>query len=186
MTFVTLSEARSAASGRGMTASLAYSELRKAAASPVTTQYDIFLSHSREDAGVIAGVKTLLEGEGLKVYVYWIEEDPTGQVTAATAANLRGRMDHCEALVYASSQASPKSRWMPWELGYFDGRKPGRVAIMPLPTAAAASFAGQEYLALYPNVERISWQSGRRSLGISTGERTAKDMSAFIRDGVTL
>jgi hypothetical protein len=75
---------------------------------------------------------------------------------------------------------------MPWELGYFDGHKPGRVAIMPLPSSALTGFTGQEYLALYPNVERIQWQSGRRSLGISTGDTTARDLAGFIRDGVTI
>jgi hypothetical protein len=165
---------------------MAPTELRKSATAPVSTQYDIFLSHSREDATVIAGVKTLLEGEDLKVYVYWIEEGQSERVTVATAANLRMRMNNCHALIYASSQASPNSKWMPWELGYFDGHKPGRVAIMPLPSSALTGFTGQEYLALYPNVERIQWQSGRRSLGISTGDTTARDLAGFIRDGVTI
>src|SRR5436190_11750319 len=68
MTFVTLGEARLAASARGITAAAAPTELRKAAAAPISTQYHFFLSHTREDAAVIAGVKTLLEGEGWKVY----------------------------------------------------------------------------------------------------------------------
>lgn len=75
---------------------------------------------------------------------------------------------------------------MPWELGYFDGRKPVRVAILPLPSSSYSSFVGQEYLGLYPNVERgISWRSGRRGLGVSTSETTASDLAGFIRDGVT-
>jgi hypothetical protein len=168
-----------------MTRVLAESVLRKAAAAPLSAEYDIFLSHAHEDAEVIAGAKAILEGEGLKVYVYWIDDNTTGPVTVATAANLRNRMSHCSSLIYASSQSSPTSKWMPWELGYFDGRKPGRVAIMPLP-ASSTTFAGQEYLGLYPNVERISWDTGKRSLGISTGPRTAKNLSQFIREGVTL
>jgi hypothetical protein len=152
----------------------------------MSTDYDIFLSHSSEDAAVIAGVKTLLEQAGLTVYVYWIEEDQAQQVTKATADNLRSRMQHCRGLIYASSQASPRSKWMPWELGYFDGRKPGRVAIFPLAISAGSRFVGQEYLALYPKIERINWQGGLRSLGISTGPTTAAQLSAFLRDGVRL
>ena len=34
---------------------------------------------------------------------------------------LRQRMDHCRFLLFATSKASPDSKWMPWELGYFDG-----------------------------------------------------------------
>jgi hypothetical protein len=93
---------------------------------------------------VIAGVKTLLEDEGLKVYVYWIEDGQSDRVTAATAANLRMRVNSCQALIYASSRASPKSKWMPWELGYFDGREPGRVAIFPLPSSSYSSFLAYE------------------------------------------
>jgi TIR domain len=186
MAFVTVAEARAAASGRGLTASAAQAEMRKAAAAPMSTEYDIFLSHSSEDAAVIAGVKTLLEQDGMKVYVYWIEDGQAQRVTKATADNLRSRMQHCRALIYASSQSSPQSKWMPWELGYFDGRKPGRVAIFPLTSSAGSSFVGQEYLALYPKIERINWQGGLRSLGISTGETTAARLSTFLRDGVRL
>jgi hypothetical protein len=187
MAFVTIAEARSAAATRGFTAASAQAELRKAANAPPSTEYDVFLSHSSEDAAVVAGVKALLEQDGVKVYVYWIEDGQSQRVTAATANNLRSRMQHCRALIYASSQASPKSKWMPWELGYFDGHKPGRIAIFPLAGGiAGSSFVGQEYLALYPNVERISWQDGRRGLGIATGSRTADPLGTFIRNGVRL
>jgi hypothetical protein len=186
MSYVTLSEARAAGQTHWVTKSLAESALRRSAASPATTKFDVFLSHAREDAQVIAGVKAMLEAEGLSVYVYWAEENQTRAVTAATAANLRARMNHSRSLIFASSQSSPDSKWMPWELGYFDGRNPGRVATMPLPSSALSTFDGQEYLGLYPKVERISWDSGRRSLGISTGPTTAKSVQSFITDGVTL
>jgi hypothetical protein len=69
MAYVTMSEARSAAATRWVTKSRALSALRTAASAPASTQYDIFLSHSHEDAQVIAGVKTLLEQEGVPVSV---------------------------------------------------------------------------------------------------------------------
>jgi hypothetical protein len=184
LAYVTLSEARNTGASRWTTKSLAESALRTAAAASTLTDYDIFLSHSHEDAQVIAGVKTLLEGEGVSVYVYWAEENQAAAVTAATAAKLRVRMNHCGALIYASSQASPRSKWMPWELGYFDGRKPGHVAIMPLPSSSS-TFAGQEYLGLYPNVERLQFQSGRRGLAVR-GPAATKTMSGFLREGLSL
>lgn len=184
MAFVTLDEARFAAQSRWATKSLAESELRTAASAPTSTDYDIFLSHSREDAQVIAGAKRLLEGEGVTVYVYWAEENVAAPVTVATAANLRVRMNHCLALIFASSNSSPDSKWMPWELGYFDGRKPGRVAIMPLPSSSS-TFVGQEYLQLYPNVERLPFPSGRRGLAVSN-QAAAKDLTGFMRDGLTV
>ncbi len=100
-----------------------------------------------------------------------------------TCAN---RMNNCQALIYASSEASPSSKWMPWELGYFDGRKPGRVAIMPLASSAATGFKGQEYLELYPDLERFNWTDGTKSLGIRTGVRAGKTLGRFINEGVTI
>lgn len=184
MAYLTVSAARAATSTRGATRAMAEAEIRKAARAPLSTRYDIFLSHSHEDVEVIAGVVTLLEREGLKVYVYWAEDAQPDRVTTETAARLRSRMTHCEALIYASSKASPTSKWMPWELGYFDGYRPGHVAILPLVASAAASFPGQEYLALYPYVEQISWTDGRRGLGVRTAQTTAESLTGFIRQEV--
>lgn len=44
-------------------------------------------------------------------------------------------MNHFRYPLYASSRASPQSKWMPWELGYFDGRRSGRL-VGEAPTAA--------------------------------------------------
>ena len=38
---------------------------------------------------------------------------------------------------------------MPWELGYFDGLKGSRIAIMPIDDGGVG-MKGQEYLELYP------------------------------------
>ena len=184
MTYVTLTSARAAASARGLTRTLAEAEMRKAASAPLSTQYDVFLSHAREDVDVVAGLRSLLEREGLTVYVYWMEPQPT-QVTPETAAKLRTRMEHCKSLIYASSHASPNSKWMPWELGYFDGYRPGHVAILPLVAAGSSSFVGQEYLALYPHVEQISWTDGRRGLGVRIGTNQAEAVRTFVTRAVT-
>src|SRR5436305_13699073 len=98
MTFVTLNDARLAASARGSASAAASTELRKAAAAPLTTQYNFVLSHTREDAAVVAGVKALLEGEGWTVNVYWAEGDATTRVNVEPAADLRRRMNNCQAL----------------------------------------------------------------------------------------
>lgn len=118
--------------------------------------YDIFLSHSALDAEVIYGLKIELEGRGFSVYVYWIE-DPQARETvdAETAAKLKGRMQSCKGLLYAASENANASRWMPWELGYFDGIK-NRVAIAPIESTNRSyyfsGFKGQEYLDLYPYI----------------------------------
>ncbi len=114
-------------------------------------KYDVFLSHSFLDAQEILGLKFSIEDQGLTVYVDWID-DPSldrTKVTRDTAAELRRRMRTCRTLFYASSLNATLSKWMPWELGYFDGHN-GKVAIIPVAEGQESSFTGQEYLALYP------------------------------------
>lgn len=121
-------------------------------------RYDIFLSHSIRDAGLVLGVKRILEEAGKTVYVDWVE-DPNldrGKVSAQTAEKIRQRMRKSDACFYLYSRHSRSSKWMPWELGFFDGMN-GNVAVLPLlPPSGELDFSGQEYLELYPKVDVIN------------------------------
>jgi hypothetical protein len=112
--------------------------------------YDIFLSHSSKDMELIAGLKLILTDLGYSVYVDWndSELDPNN-VTPRTAAVLRERMACCRSLVYAFSENASNSKWMPWELGYFDALKQSRVAVLPISTTAKDSYRGSEFVGLY-------------------------------------
>ncbi|TFB13573.1 TIR domain-containing protein [Filobacillus milosensis] len=114
--------------------------------------YDVFLSHSYSDAEVILGLCYFIESLGYTVYLDW-KEDPQmnrGQVTKLTANTLRKRMGQSASLLFATSEHSTESVWMPWELGYFDALK-GKVAILPLTIRSNSidEYKGQEYLGLY-------------------------------------
>ena len=129
MAYITVAQARARSRAEWANSRIAEKEIRKSASTSIDTIFDVFLSHSFEDAEVIAGVKGFIEDQGLRVYVDWIEDPQADRscVTAATAEMLRRRMNRSQSLLYASSDAATKSKWMPWELGYFDGRNPGRV-----------------------------------------------------------
>lgn len=119
-------------------------------------QYDVFLSHSTKDADIVLGVKLVLEELGKSVYIDWIDDaelDRT-KVTPETASVLRDRMKSCSSLIFIATENSSSSKWTPWELGYFDGFKQGGVAIFPVLEDWRSSFEGQEYLGLYPLVQR--------------------------------
>ncbi|MDN2714397.1 MULTISPECIES: toll/interleukin-1 receptor domain-containing protein [Janthinobacterium] len=125
-------------------------------------RYDVFLSHSTKDADIVLGVKLVLEEQGKSVYVDWIEDaelDRT-KVTPETAALLRERMKSCSSLIFIATDNSSTSKWTPWELGYFDGIKQGGVAILPVLEEWRSSFEGQEYLGLYPIVEKSDVSGG--------------------------
>ncbi|WP_400194249.1 toll-Interleukin receptor [Hymenobacter sp. B81] len=131
--------------------------------------YDIFLSHSTNDAQKVAGLKLLLEDMGYSVYVDWIEDPQLDRtnVTKDTAAVLRGRMHTCRSLFYAFSEHSGGSKWMPWELGYFDGIKQ-MAAVLPIRAGSTASdsFQGTEYLGLYHYITVGDDTTGRRGLWV--------------------
>jgi hypothetical protein len=181
MAFVTFAEARAASRAAGIL--LAESELRESASTPRTATFDVFLSHSSEDADIIAGVKAILERDGLSVYVDWLEDPQADRrrVTPETARLLRDRMNHCKFLLYASSSASRTTKWMPWELGYFDGNRPGRVGVLPLVASAASTFQGQEYLGLYPPFEDIRFEQLGWRLGRRTGPGRAETLASLAR-----
>lgn len=116
--------------------------------------FDIFLSHAREDETLVLGVLGVLELLGYTVYVDWVVDQQLDRtrVTAGHADLLRQRMRASRCLLYMTTVNSASSVWMPWELGYFDGHKPGQVAILPV-LEEGRIFHGQEFLGLYPAIE---------------------------------
>jgi hypothetical protein len=128
--------------------------LLREAATTADTSFDVFLSHSVKDADVILGIVAVLKQQGLKVYVDWIVDPQMdrSRVTPETAERLRRRMRQSASLIYAHSYQSGSSKWMPWELGYFDGFR-SAVAVLPIAQTTQESFAGQEYLGLYPYID---------------------------------
>jgi hypothetical protein len=149
-----------------------------------TKTYDIFLSHSVLDANEIYVLKKMIENMGFSVYVDWIE-DPyldRSKVTPATANILRQRMNRCKSLLFATSSNSAESKWMPWELGYSDG-KVGKSAILPIDEHERTTnqYSGQEYLGLYPYVTKDIPQSGsRETLWVRTDDNTYVIFSAWL------
>lgn len=176
MAFFTKSEARiAAASARGfstakaiLTASMEnYKEHE---------EFDVFLSHSIDDSDLVLGVMILLQKQGLRVYVDWVVDKQLNRnsVDKETAAVLRERMKHSNSMMYIATDNSSSSKWMPWELGFFDGHKPGRVAILPLLDSENQSFQGQEYLGLYPVVTKYLQNSAINHYVEEKGHRWSK------------
>ena len=115
-----------------------------------STHYDIFLSHSSKDVILVTGLTLKLEDMGYTVYVDWIEDPELDRahVTKHTAEKLKRRMKQSSSLIYAFSEHSEDSRWMPWELGYFDGIKK-TVSVLPISKTESRGYKGTEYLGLY-------------------------------------
>ncbi len=148
------------------------------------TEFDIFLSHSYQDRDIIGALFKVMEEEmDFKVYVDWIvdtELDRTN-VTAATAQRLKERMNLCKCLLFATSENQPKSKWMPWELGYFDGMKE-KVAILPIVEKENSQnlYSGQEYLGLYPYITYQKDTNKNDRLWVRTDERTYVELREWL------
>lgn len=167
ITYYTKSEARSFASIRLQKSFSRDSRrilLEEVRAAKNEDKFDIFLSHASKDGDLILGVKILLENFGLKVYVDWVDDPQLDRtkVSKETAKLLRQRMRQSNSLVWVATESASNSKWMPWELGYFDGFRPNQVAILPLVDNAYDTFKGQEYLGLYPVILKYLYNTGGR------------------------
>lgn len=154
MALLTEQRLRSAAQRETIRMHKSASTLLTESARTIRTDFDVFLSHCIRDAELVLGAVAVLESFGYTVYVDWLV-DPgldRDRVSAETARRLRTRMQQCRSLLYLHTVNSPTSKWMPWELGFFDGHA-GRVAILPVARSETSGFQGQEYLGIYPYVD---------------------------------
>jgi hypothetical protein len=150
--------------------------------------YDIFLSHSFADAEAIYGIKLLIEEMGYEVYVDWVEDGQLDRrnVTKETATLVKKRMASCKSLFFATSETSPRSKWMPWELGFFDGLK-AKVAILPvlLKEESTDSYIGQEYLSLYPYVTKdLQQRTEKETLWIHYSQDVYVNFDRWLQGGI--
>jgi hypothetical protein len=180
MPMLTESEARHA--GRRERSLKATAQIIREATSGVE-RFDVFLSHSITDRDVVIGAMLYLRAAGLTVYVDWDVDKQLdrSKVDRATAGILRDRMNQCDSLLYLWSKNAQQSRWMPWELGYFDGRN-GKVAVMPLLPDDGSGYTGFEYVALYPTVD-IATVASRRSHGSSRATSRVTCVASAAREG---
>ena len=109
--------------------------------------FDVFLSHSSKDYGTIIRLKTMLNSQGLTVYVDWVQDRQalSRELTSVdTAKAIVERIRQSKSVLYVLTKASAKSVWTPWELGYAQalGKK---ICVLPLEEVDEAP----EYLEIY-------------------------------------
>lgn len=133
------------------------------------------LSHSYLDKELMIGTTEYLEGLGFAVYLDWREDSQLSRddVTRETAEIVRARIGQSRSLFFATTTSAKESRWMPWELGYMDGKK-GRSAILPVTRNDTFSdeYEGQEYLGIYPYVSGGTARGGGERLWVHENEET--------------
>ncbi len=83
--------------------------------------FDLFLSHSSKDVDALLKLKTMLNAQGINVYIDWVNDREQLSRTLTnkdTAKVIIERIKSCKALMFVNTEASLLSQWTPWELGY--------------------------------------------------------------------
>ena len=149
----------------------------------VNSTFDIFLSHSFLDREDVLGLYTELKNRGFSVYVDWIIDPQLDRnnVTKESSELLRSRMRASKTLLLAISHNASVSKWMPWELGYVDG-KTGFCAIAPISkdNQYRSSYRGVEYLSLYPYVDIENNTIGNQDIWINQADGAYVNLSSWI------
>ncbi len=160
---IKLAESKAETLEKSIHSVIAESMVKIASKEETNDRYDIFLSHRFLDSKEILGIITELENFGYAVFVDWLEDLRLSRTSISkhTAAKLKKYMVRSRALFFATTSNYRRSKWMPWELGYMDGKKNGRVAILPVSDTNTNHYYGQEYLGLYPY---ISKEKGRDNI----------------------
>lgn len=184
MAYFTKQEAREAARSRQIKSN--YSSFETILNENIRTKisqinFDIFLSHSSQDAELVLGVVSILENLGYSVYVDWINDKQLSRenINKQTAKTLQNRMQQSKSLLYLATSNSSNSKWMPWELGYFDGLKPDRIAILPILDSSNSNFNGQEYLGIYPVVNKTNYTNGTPDIFVFDGSTRWSTLKRF-------
>ena len=186
MSFFTQDEARAAAKSAKRNRNIKAVITESMESYKERDSFDIFLSHSSSDADLVIGITALLEQRGKRVYVDWVNDPELDRshVTKDTAARLRHRMAQSESLFYVATDNATNSKWMPWELGFFDGLKHDKVRILPVLLSANQRFDGQEYLGLYPVVSKEELEVRSSTVDLRAALRFRQSPGLFPRGGI--
>jgi hypothetical protein len=110
------------------------------------------LSHSSKDKDLAFLVKTALELLGVSVYIDWLDAGLPSEVSQETARILREKIEANGLFLLLATNNAAESKWVPWELGFADGRKrESSVAILEV-RRDSETFMGNEYYALYQRI----------------------------------
>ena len=163
-----------------------YDEVLAKSVRTIEDHFDIFLSHSIKDAEIVRGAHILLQRLGHSVYVDWIIDRDLNreEVSRDTAIRLKKRMRQCDSLLYLATENASRSKWMPWELGFFDGYSNGRVAILPIMKNQEDEYDGQEYLGIYPYADiELAKNTQRDALWVNRSISRYGSFGDWLREG---
>lgn len=84
---------------------------------------DVFISHNQQDQLRCEMLRQMIEMWGFSCYVDFTDPANARAPNAEDLAmGIREKLRASRCLIYAYSAQSQHSKWMPWEIGFYDGR----------------------------------------------------------------
>jgi hypothetical protein len=87
----------------------------------MTNYVDVFISHKQEDTSEATRLQRRIVALGYSCYVD-ADDVEIGRIAQTKEKAERLRFQLRRRLIFPHSERSRESKWMPWELGFFDGR----------------------------------------------------------------
>jgi hypothetical protein len=143
-------------------------QLSPAADEAAAVRYaDVFISHQRADIRGAESLAQRIRALGHSCYLDAFDASLVGKHAGALADHVRVKLRGARALIFYFTDHATASKWMPWELGFFDGRwgkatvgiflaADGVAPAVAARPASPAAFTVQEYLEIY---ERVTVES---------------------------
>lgn len=142
-----------------------------AAAGPAVSYADVFISHQQRDRAGAEALGHRIRALGHSCYLDAFDPTLAGKHAGELAEHIRTQLRGARALLFYFTDSAATSKWMPWELGFFDGRwgktTVGIYLVEPVgpvaggrrrghsgaaAPASPAAFSIQEYLQIYERV----------------------------------
>jgi len=97
-------------------------------------------------------LKDALEKVDFRVYVDWLDGGMPDSVSVATATRIREKIVENSLFLLLSTNNALQSRWVPWELGFADGKKSSaKIGVFEV-EREGEWYNGSEYVELYQKV----------------------------------
>ncbi len=122
----------------------------------------VFISHKHSDLEYLKGfIDYLKSNYKINPYIDSMDSEMPQKTCTQTAKRIKYVIGKCYKFILLATNDALSSKWCNWEVGIADKTKFENhdMAILPMVDNLYTKFNGNEYLALYPSIERRSIDS---------------------------
>lgn len=151
--------------------------------SKTTSTTSVFLSHSHNDKDVVEQAKFFFENLGISIYVDWADETMPERPNGTTAQKIKNQIiTQNDKFVLLATNNAVSSKWCNWEVGIGDPFKlpSKKMALLPL-ADNSGTWNGNEYLQIYPRIEKNSTQNGGENYFVWYPDGTWETLEGWLR-----